>query len=327
METYISDLSGIRHARALVNPISTTIRQGERKLNRLEKAAEFEIRRRIYTSSDAEATDGLIGRILEEEAEEGALIVVSGDGMLNRVVNKIVNDGLSDAAKLTPILALGAGNANAGAQAKHTKQHRKRPELILRDGQIIESNPIRFDIQKPQNKEHITRSAAFFASLGMTALASSDRYLNKPSHRKHMGRYALTRHLSEPVIAARTLWTSKTNTVIQNNQEIQFFDMQFLNSPFMAKYLTYPIRLSEQAIFNCVVPDKKLTTLAWSMKHLLRGTISGDYMKPEDKVYFETVHDIYAQFDGEAEVIPSGSCVSVRMEEQPIRLIISNPDI
>lgn len=319
-------LGGIEHATALVNPVSTKNRKGKRLLERLRKASPFEIDI-INTSTDHEANVGIVRRKLEKEADSGALIVVSGDGFFNVVVDTIITNGLSQEAKLTPLWSLGGGNADDGVHAKHTKKHRKQPELVLNDGRIIETHPIRVDILRPQDDEPETRSAAFYATLGMTALASSERYLNKPSHRKLLGRFAVGRYLSEPIIAARALWTADISHARDEEKEFSFFDMQFANSHIMAKYFHFPVNLTEDRMFQSIVPDKTISSLTSAAAELRYGNTSGRYLDRGEAVAFETLQDTYAQFDGEAQLIPSGSNVKVSLDEQPIRLVISNPEL
>ena len=150
-------------------------------MKRLRSYAPFEIHE-TTTSNDRDVNRYLIKKYLESK-EHGLIIVASGDGTFNQVTDTIVGNDLSDWAKTKPIWSIGGGNADDGVHAKHTREYRKHPEWVLEDGMIVETYPIRCEIQRPDDVKEV-RSGTFYASLGMTALASSDLYLNRPEHRK-----------------------------------------------------------------------------------------------------------------------------------------------
>lgn len=319
-----AEISSLEHATAIYNPVSTRNKSGRKLLKEFCKNASFPVNV-ISSSSDKEANIGIIKRSLEHEADGGALIIVSGDGFFNTVVNTITNNGLSDEAKHTPLWAFGGGNANDGLRASHDKKHRKEPNFILKDGRIIETHPIRFDIQRPQDKKPETRTAAFYASLGISALASSVQYLNNPNHRERLGRYAFTRSISEPLIVMQALLAAKDIHASTQGKEFSFIEMGFINSGIMAKYLRYPVSLTENQMLHVTIKDK--ISIASNLVKLIREKEFGQYIGLDQSVSLETSQDAYAQFDGEAQLIPSGSSIKVGLHDQTIRIVASNQNL
>lgn len=318
-----SDLGSVERATAIVNPISSTSKRGRRRLERLVKASPFEITT-ISTSRFPDKTNAIIRSALETS---DLLLVVAGDGTFNRVVNIITANGLSDEAKRVPVWSIGGGNAEDGAKAKHTKIHRRNPERVLSDGRLVETHPIRFDVLEPGETEEKTYAAAFYATMGMTALAASEEYMNRPQHRRHLGKTVIGRMISEPPLALRALAKAEENTVLQDGQERQFYEEIFANSHIMAKYFRFQTGLTKPELFHTVIPEKKITSIVPAVIRGSRGTLPGDYLGMGESMAFETRHDLYAQFDGETTIIPSDSHVKVSIHEEPIRVVVSNPDL
>lgn len=319
------DLNQIDNAIAIINPVSSNIKKGLKRLRHFEKNTSLRITEQ-ETSRFEKITTGIIRGALESS---NLIILIGGDGVFNKVVRTITNNGLSDQAKKVPILSLGGGGADDGVKANHSKYYRKNPEKILEDGRIVETHPIRFEVRDmgADDSEPTFYSAAFYASLGMTGLISSDRYLNNPRHRNYMGRFRFTRAISEPTLAVRSYWASRLNTVIQAGEERQFFDEVFANSGIMAKYLHFPTHLTEAELFHTIAPSKKLFQFLGAAAASMKGSSDGDYLRLGEKYEFTTMHDVHAQFDGEGEIIPSNSHVTVSQYEQPFYVVISNLEL
>lgn len=320
------DLSQIESATAIINPVSSNVKKGLRRLRHLDKATPFEITKQ-ETSRFEKITSGIIRSALEGS---DLIILIGGDGVFNKVVRTITCNGLSERAKRVPILSLGGGGADDGVKANHSKVYRKNPQRILEEGRIVETHPIRFEVRDIGAEDAVPTiySAAFYASLGMTGLISSERYLNNPRHRKFMGRTALGRTVSEPILAARSYVSSRLNTVIQAGQERQFFDEVFANSSIMAKYLNFPTHLIEPELFHAIVPSKNLFKfLGAAATSINSGNLDGDYLPLGSSYEFVTMHDISAQFDGEGEIIPSNSHVTVSQYPQPFYVVVSNLEL
>lgn len=320
------DPSRIESATAIINPVSSNVKKGLKRLRHLDRATPFEITKQ-ETSRFDKITSGIIRGALEGS---DLIILIGGDGVFNKVVRTITSNGLSEEAKRVPILSLGGGGADDGVKANHSKLYRRNPARILEDGRIVETHPIRFEVRDigAEDDEPLVYSAAFYASLGMTGLTSSERYLNNPRHRKFMGRWAVGRTVSEPVLAARSYYASRINTVYQSGEERQFFDEVFANSSIMAKYLHFPTHLTEPELFHTIIPSKNLFKfVGTALTSMNQSMLDGDYLPLGDKYEFVTMHDIPAQFDGEGEIIPSNSHVTVSQYEQPFNVVVSNPDL
>jgi len=319
----LSVFSEVKHATALINPVSTTNRKGVRRLKRLIENAPFRIEA-IPTSINPNITKAIITAALENS---DLLIIIAGDGTFNNVLDTIVRNNLSKQAKATPLLSLGGGNAEDGYKAKHTPLHRRHPERVLQDGRIVETYPIRCDITHSNGEKNV-RSAAFYATLGASALASSVEYLNSSRHRQSWtGQTRLGRLFSEPIVVARAFNSAGVNTVLDDGQPKSFYEEIFANSHIMAKYMHFPTSLTKQELFHAEIKDKTLLAIGRNVLDGLRGTLDGEFMSPAERINFQTIDNLWTQFDGEASIIPANSAVSIGIHDQPIRVVVTNPDL
>jgi len=317
------DLSDIEHATAIINPVSTTSKQGVKRLQKLITSAPFTIEA-IPTSINPNITKAIIAASLEES---DLLLIVAGDGTFNSVVDTIVANNLSEQAKRTPIWSLGGGNAEDGYKAKHTSLHRRHPEQVLKDGRIVETYPTRFDITNAQGEKKV-HAAAFYATLGATALASSGHFLNSPKHRNSWtGKSQISRSISEPLLVAKALLSAPVNTVMENGEPRNFYDEIFANSHIMAKYLRFSTRLTNRELYHAVIPDRQPLKIVRSFIQGVKGTLPGNQMSETDIINFQTVHPLWSQYDGDAFLIPANNEVSIQIHDSPIRVVVTNPDL
>ena len=318
-----TDLSNVEHAPAIINPVSTTSKQGVRRLQKLITSAPFTIEA-IPTSINPNITKAIIAASLEES---DLLLIVAGDGTFKHIVDTVVANNLSEQAKRTPIMSLGGGNAEDGYKAGHTPLHRRHPEKVLEDGRIVETYPIRFDIANNQGEKTV-HAAAFYATLGASALASSDNFLNSPKHRNSWMRQTLIgRSISEPLVAAKALLSAQINTVMENGNPRNFYEEIYANSHIMAKYLHFGTRLTSREIYHALIPEKQPLTIVRSFIQGLKSTLPGDMITPTDNINFQTIHPLWSQCDGEAFLIPANNDVSIQLHDYPIRVVVTNPSL
>ena len=316
---YSHELGEIENATALINPISTNNSRGLKRLERLEAVAPFKIRT-INTSIEPEINKLLIRAALESS---DLLLVVAGDGTFNAVVRTIISNNLSAQAKQTPVWSLGGGNAEDGTRESHTRFARSHPGKALPYTRSVSAYPICFEVKPPFKKPELY-PAAFYATLGTSALIASEQYLNKPSHRSsRLGKLSLTRPLSEISVGLKGLSQAGLNRVESESGVKEFYDEGFINSHLMAKYFRFPTRLTRPEAFHYVAPN--IYSFLGNVSMSLAGLTKGDYFGPDDSFNFKTTHDLYAQFDGESEKILAGSSVDVYLHDQPLNLIVTNP--
>jgi diacylglycerol kinase family enzyme len=311
----------IEHATALINPVSSTSRQGLRRLRKLEKKAPFDIEA-LSTSKNRNITQAIIGESLENS---DLVIPVSGDGGSNLVVHTIAtNDKLSKKARQTPVWYFGGGNANDGQKSQHTKYNQLNPENVIKDGRIVEAYPLRFDITT--NGEKTTRIAALYGALGAIAVAASD--LDNPKHRNRLlNRYKPGRCISELYVTAKAIKRAEMNEVEKDGETKRFFSIIFANSHIMGKYMRFPTKLTKREIFVTEIADNKLSHVAYSALRGFRGTSEGNMLDEDSAYNLHTTHDLYAQFDGEAIIIPPDSDISISIHPTPLYIVVTNPDL
>ncbi|HSW37076.1 MAG TPA: diacylglycerol kinase family protein [Candidatus Saccharimonadales bacterium] len=320
------DFQGVKQATAIINPYSSTALQAQRRLRRFTEAAKpyFEVCHR-YTQRDPKYNSNLI----RGEAEESdLLVVVAGDGTVNLVVNELTDEELPSEVRFTPVASLGGGNADDGHKAKHPKGHRRNPEWILEDGLFVPTYPIRCEITKSDDTRQ-QRSAAFYASFGVTGLMASPLYLNRPEHRGSLvfGRNKVGRAISEPILATRALLRAREHVVIHNGVEETIFGDIFAKSHIMAKYGRLATHLTKREINRVTVRYKRLLQIAPAIGKLVRGKMPGEYLRGQDTHDFETTDELWAEFDGEAMLLEPGTKVSVGIHREPIYVVTTNPEL
>ncbi|HVC36276.1 MAG TPA: diacylglycerol kinase family protein [Candidatus Dormibacteraeota bacterium] len=322
-----SGLDHIRHASALVNPYSTNSRRGLKRLHQFRESAPFEVSQLETSRLGLEANKALVRLALEQS---DLVIVVAGDGTFNTVVRTLVELKQDDDLRRKPILSLGGGNAEDGHKAKHTSLHRRHPDRVLEDGRIVEIFPIICRVTS-EGKTAEKYPAAFYASLGATALASSYKYLNNPKHRDSLfGQSKVGRTFSEPIIAVRALLASPLNEIIRDGKTEYFYENIFANSHIMAKYLKLQTPLTERGLQRVTIRQKTLREIMPAFGLLIANhpkTTIGEMMLANESYNFVTTHPLWAQFDGEATELPADSQVSIFADQQPIYVVTTNPKL
>jgi len=319
----VTSIDQVENAIALVNPNCTNYSQGLKRLHRLQEHANFSIDVN-YTSANPTINRAIIEISLESC---DLLLAVTGDGTLNHIVNTQLSADLSPGAKQTPIWSLGGGDANDGHKAKHDSLYRRRPELALKDGRIVEIYPIKCAIETNEG-EHYQHYAAFYQSLGATALASNQDYLNNPKHRNSFfGRNLLGQLLSEPVIAAKALYKAQTPLIQTEDSISPIYDLVIANSSRMAKRCRYPTTITRRELFKTTATDKNAFTIFREGVRLVKGMSDGVFLNPEDSIDFIALDPLWSQYDGEAKLILPGSKVSIGISPQPVHMVVTNPDL
>ncbi len=318
----VEDLSKVRHATALINPVSSSKRRGQKRLQRLIEVSPFEISP-VTTSKDDATTKELIRASLENS---DLLLIISGDGTFNTVVRTIISNNLSEKAKTTPIWSLGGGNAEDGTKATHSKLSLRHPEMALNNGRIVETRPIRFDITLP-NDEHEMYPAAFYATLGASALVASNEFLNRETYRRSLlAKFTLSRSLSELPIGIYGLLSSPRSLIRSENGTQELYDFGYVNTRIMAKYLRFPTDLTKAELFRYQVPTQH-DLLRHISKSVICGQPGGEYISQDQEDSFVVEQDILAQFDGEARKIPAQSQIRVSIHDQPLHLVVTKPNL
>ncbi len=318
----VEDLSRVRYATALINPVSSSKRRGQKRLQRLIDVSPFEINT-VMTAKDDHVTKEIIRNSLESS---DLLLVISGDGTFNSVVRTIISNNLTEKAKKTPVWSLGGGNAEDGTRATHTKLSLRHPEMALSNSRIVETRPIRFDITLPNQKQEMY-PAAFYATLGASALVASNEFLNRDTYRSSLlAKYALSRSLSELPLGIYGLLSSQQSLIRTENGTQEFFDFGYINSRIMAKYLRFPTNLTQPELFRYQIP-KRHDLFHYISKSMIMGQPSGEFLNLGQEDSFVIEQDILAQFDGEAKIIPAQSQISVSIHEQPMHLVVTKPNL
>jgi hypothetical protein len=158
------------------------------------------------------------------------------------------------------------------------------------------------------------RIACVTASLGATAQAArrlnDSTYRSSQLHKVPGGRYMIEGFTAWWAIAASSTFVSE-----QTGKKRKMYEYTFCKGPRMAKWYRVPVRLEDNQFFLSRM-EGKLAVITPAML-----TLSFRRKPPDSKLYKTTqlvVHEpVWAQFDGEPELIPAGTEIYVGLAEHP----------
>jgi hypothetical protein len=299
----------------LSNPRSSGHHNAGRKLHELVQLfPKVPIVTYETSSGGAAAYADLLHAHLPELGPRTLLCIAAGDGSINFLIETLLlSPLLSSAARHTPILPLWGGNGNDLASMLNGRVAKTTVRMIFNQAKIVSVRAMQFRMVHTDGSEKI-RTACVTASFGATAQAArrlnDGKYRQRQLHKVPGGRYIM-----EGLTAWWAIASSSTFMSEQTGTEKQMYEYTFCNGPRMAKWYRMPVRLKDDQFFLSRI-EGKLPLITPAMLTLnFRGK------KPDSRLYKTTqliVHDpVWAQFDGEPELIPANTEIHVQLSERP----------
>ena len=290
----------------VINPQSSNIQRIEARAHELAKLfPDIEIET-IETARDHVRFRRRLQKSLAANAGRVLLGIGGGDGTVNMVANALLIIEPKVNLSRTILLPLWGGNANDFAHMLNGLSSRIKMKSVFERARVVAIYPLKIKTTKLPAKS-TTRYAVCYASFGASAYTADQ--LDKPVEAKRIfGKSLASNILNEFRRAVRAMLDAPGFDVEQEGQEIKIFEQLFSNGWRMAKVGYLPVRLTDRQFYRAVRSDKP-PTVAFYILRLLRGKKLGEVrQKP---VRFTTRERAWAQFDGEATVIPENTTVTV----------------
>lgn len=233
-----------------------------------------------------------------KKGKEPLIVIASGDGGYNEVVNgamRATNEGA------TPICAvLAAGNAN-----DHRRTVRKRPLAEA----IIAHDISRLDVLKVQWNDN-QRYAHSYVGVGLTPVVAVE-----------LNRHTLSA-FREMALILQTFWKYQPFEIMHNNKKLRLDSLVLANISGMAKVL----KLSEDGTPTdgkfevAMVPHRhKLSIIPWAIK---AATVGLGKQPQRDEFTFTTVKPMPMQLDGEVVDVSADTTVSITIAHKRMRTVL-----
>jgi hypothetical protein len=299
----------------LANPRSSGRKQAERKLHALTQLfPEVPVEHYETATGGAAAYAKLLRKHAAKLGPHTLLCVAAGDGSINYLLETLLlNDSLPGYAKRTPILPLWGGNGNDLAAMLNGRASRVTMYLIFNQAQVVPIRPMYFRMVQADGKTK-ERVACVTASFGATAQAA--RRLNDGIYRQsQLHKVPGGRYVRESLTAWWAIAASATFISEHTGKNKQMYEYTFCNGPRMAKWYHMPVRLTDDQFFMSTIEGKIAIITPTMMTLSFRR-------KPSDTRLFKSTQlivreSVWAQFDGEPELIPANTKIDVRLTNRP----------
>lgn len=297
------------------NPRSSGRHTARRKLNELtDLFPNVPIRTFETATGGSKAYVALLHEHAELLGPRTLLCVAAGDGSINFLVEAmLLASSLSAEVRRTPIMPLWGGNGNDLASMLNGRVAKTSIQKVFTGAEIVPVRPLLFRMVRADGtvKERI---ACITASFGATAQAA--RRLNNGSYRKSQLHHVPGgRYLMEGLTVWLAVASSSVFATEQTGQVKRMYEYTFCNGPRMAKWYRVPIRLNDDQFFLSKMEGRlPVISPAQLLLSFRRRASSGRLYKTTQL----TVHEpVWAQFDGEPELIPADTRVHVCLSRRP----------
>lgn len=303
------------HIIVIRNPVSTDARKTKQRIGILHNLLPTSEVHTLETVAGGIPANSALLR--QHEALLGPrtlLCIAAGDGTIHLILNCLLHDRqLSRAAKETPILPLWCGNANDLAYMLNGAWSPRHLRDILNRGSVVPIKPLECTLRNLRGEEeHFIASS--YASFGATAYATQEleRVIRRGSPAR---RFVASRFGQEIFAALRALSQSPTFTITEHKRTSIIFERTYLNGSRFAKVIGLPLKLTDERFHRNTIEHKNLLTLVLNIIGLMSNRQLSKRAITHDAF---TVHDtVWAQFDGEAVRLASGTVVSITISQLP----------
>lgn len=303
------------HVIVIRNPVSTDAHKTKQRIEVLHNLLpESELHTIETVTGGIPANSALLRQHESLLGPRTLLCIAAGDGTIHLILNCLLRDKkLSAAARRTPILPLWCGNANDLAYMLNGAWSPKHLRSILNRGEVVHIKPLDCTLRNVHGeKQHFT--AASYASFGATAYASQEleRVIPRGSPAR---RFVVSRFGQELFAVLRALAQSPTFAITAHGRTNIIFERTYLNGSRFAKLLGIPLRLTDEKFHRHTIEHKNAIMFLFNIIGLMTDRQISKRAITHDKF---TVHDtVWAQFDGEAVRLASGTEVNIEVSKDP----------
>jgi hypothetical protein len=243
------------------------------------------------------------------------LCIAAGDGSINLVVEALLLDSsLSARLRRTPITPLWGGNGNDLACILNGRPNRSTMRTIFERATVMPIQTMDFRMSYPDGSVH-QRLACVTASFGASAQVA--RRLNDGTYRQSLlHKVPGGRFLKEGFMAWWTTSVSSTFMSEEADGSRKIYEYTFCNGPRMAKWYRMPVRLEDKEFYLNSMRGKAPVITPAMLMFSFRRRSSAHVVRTEATM--KLLDPVWAQFDGEPELIPANTKVAVQLSERPL---------
>lgn len=238
------------------------------------------------------------------------VVVAGGDGTLGNIAEALVS--ANEELRTLPIFPIGVGNANDVAHGLHGSANLRRLSQHYSDIQYKKVRPLECTIASADNKQ--THTALGYISFGASAFAAEA--INTKRTKTPWKQLPGIRHFREAAISIAALKGAGTFELEETDgqgivQTRRITDRLFVNGTHMAKYLRFPVGLSESTYFTTDVRAQTIGSIVTTAARMASGRQGGRIMQPYGSHAFTALSPTKLQVDGEVYDVPEGASISV----------------
>jgi hypothetical protein len=298
------------------NPRSSGRHQANQKIHQLTQLfPETPIETFETSTGGAMAYATLLHEHATKLGPRTLLCVAAGDGSINFLAQALLLDRTLPAhVRKTPILPLWGGNGNDLASILNGHVTRTTMQMIFADANVVPIRAMEFRMVQSDGviKERIACVTAGFGAIAQAARRLNDvKYRHSRLHKVPGGRY-----LKEGLIAWWAMASSPTFKSEQSGKATLMYECTFCNGPRMAKWYRTPVQLDDEQFYVHVMEGKVAIITPTKL------TLSFRRRSSDAKLYKTTEllvrEAVWAQFDGEPELIPADTEITVQLSTNPL---------
>jgi diacylglycerol kinase family enzyme len=310
------------HIFVLFNPASTHATRSRRRIAELKKLFPKTVEVIETSSEGREANQEIIRKLAPRLTGKTLLAIASGDGTVGLIVETLTATGknsLPKAASQAPILPLWGGNANDLAYMLNGISLGKRLAAVFKKADVVPIYPIMCTISADGSaSNHIAACYVAFGVSGRMAHTLNKRSYRSQSGWKNLG-LKVFRELS---YVTQTFRLATKFSYSQSGKQHHVYELLFANGSRMAKVDRLPISLAEPYFY---ADQLEHSTLGAVMRKLLNISRGKRRERRLHKRLHLTIHnEVWVQFDGEPELVPAGSEVSISLHDRPFYALASS---
>ncbi len=300
----------------VINPQSSNVYRIEKRSQELSRLFPDKTITIVETTREPSSLVAKLEKELKTSAGLTVIGIGGGDGTVNSVVNALMK--LSKRINLaeTPVLPLWGGNANDFAHMLNGLSSRSTLRSLLGNGEIVTIHPLEVTMHS-QGQAKKTRYAACYASFGASAYAAAELEKSSPELQPSV-KSTLIKVSHEVIQALRAVLEAPSFDAEQDGKKIKIFEHMFSNGSRIAKVDHLPVKLHEKKFYR-LVKSQKQPSLWFYIKWNLTGKRDGEITDRTSE--FTLKERAWAQFDGEATIVPKNTNVSVGHADRPFYAI------
>ncbi len=299
----------------LENPRSSGRHTARRKLDEMKQMFPGVPMQTFETATGgAEAYERLLKKHEDLLGPKTLICIAAGDGSINFLVEALLlSPSLLAQVRRTPILPLWGGNGNDLASMLNGRTGPTSMHMVFNGATVVPVRVMHFSMVHADGtvKEKI---ACITASFGATAQAA--HRLNDSAYRKSQlhhipgGRYLMEGLTVWLAVASSSAFTTEQAGSVKN-----MYEYTFCNGPRMAKWYRAPIRLKDDQFYLSKMEGRLPVISPAKLLLSFRPRQNNERLHKTTQL---VVHEpVWAQFDGEPELIPAGTEIRVRLSERP----------